>query len=161
MVPAKLVLLTLQLYQAPFVFALVTTAEFAIAYVYCIISQEHFSLTRDVVPITLSPVLYLFTKGNVLTHSERVFKKSFACLARFNGAPNVVILYILNLLLVYIPTKLFLPEVLPNVDEEWYPGYLFTLGAYVLCLIPFLCLEYAFFKFGRRWKILQRTCKGP
>jgi len=158
MVPAKIVLLTLQLYQAPFVFALVTTAEFAIAYVYCMISQEHFSLTRDVVPITLSPVLYMLTKGNVLTHSERILKKSFTCLARFNGALNVVLLHILNLLLVYIPTKLILPEVLPNVDENWETGYLCTLGAYVGSLIPFLCLEFTFFKFGRRWKILQRTC---
>ena len=35
MVPVKLVLLTLQLYQAPYVFTLVTIAEFFISFVYC------------------------------------------------------------------------------------------------------------------------------
>ena len=157
MVPVKLVLLTLQLYQAPYVFTLVTMAEFFIAFLYCKVTQENVNLIQDVVPVTITPVLFLFTRGNVLRIKENVFRKKLACLARLNGAHNVVVLHLLNLVLIYIPVKLVLPDMLPNVEEDWGTGYLCALGAYVSSLVPFLCLEVAYFKFGRRWKVLEST----
>ena len=159
MVPAKFALITVQLYQAPYVFPLVSVAECTIAYVYCKVTQIKSSVMRDVVPLALTPALYLFTKGSVLRQNERNFKKNFTFLVRFNGAHNVVILHLLNLLLVYTPFKLVLPEVLSNVSNGWENGYVLVLLAYFLSLIPFLGLELAFVKYGRRWKKLQKSRK--
>ena len=155
LVTAKLILLTLQLYQAPYLFALVTIVEFAIAYSYCKITQENVSLMQDVVPIAITPALHLVTKGNILRQKERDLKQNYACLLRWNGTLNVVVLHIVNLLLVYVPLKLALPSLLPNVQPDWGTGYICALVGYVLSLIPFLCLEIAFFKCGRRWKLLE------
>ena len=156
MVTAKLILLTIQLYQAPYIISLVTIAEFAIALLYCKITQESVSLFHDVIPITITPALHLTTKGNVLRRKERTMSTKFSwLLVRWNGTINVVVLHFANLLLIYIPLKFALPFLQPTVEKEWEMKFVYAMLGYILSLVPFLCLEFAFSKFGRRWRLLE------
>ena len=119
------------------------------------------SIIQDVIPITITSALHLTSKGNVLGRKERTLKQKYAYLEKWNGAINVVILHIANLLLIYVPLKLVLPLVLPNVEKDWEMRFVYAILVYVLTLIPFLGLEYAFIKFGRRWRLLESEAKHP
>ena len=154
-VTAKLILLTMQLYQTPYLISLVTFAEFAIALCYCKITQENVSLFQDVIPVTITPALHLTSRGNILRRKERNVRKQFAWLLKWNGTINVAVLHFANLLLIYVPLKLVLPYLLPNIEKEWDMNFVYAMLFYIFSLIPFLGLEIAFSRFGRRWRLLE------
>ena len=37
--------------------------------------------------------------------------------------------------------------------------FVYAMLGYILSLVPFLCLEFAFSKFGRRWRLLESGLK--
>ena len=162
---SKLFLVTLQFCQTPYVYGLVTIAEFMIALSFCKITQKKVNLMEDILPIVVSPALHV-TGHKVARHSKSESLK-FQCLLKWDGTPSIVILYFAYLILAYLPIQYVLQ--IPQIEEllqipekqDVMQGYTnYAMIGYVMSIIPFLALRGIFYQFGTRWrKILAHKKK--
>ena len=159
---AKISLITLQFYQMPYIYALVTIGEFIVAFLYCKITQTKVSIMKDVLPIVATPALHVIA-NQMIRHTEgKHFRKNMGFVFMWDGALNIVILHLAYLGLVYIPLEhishmdiFFAPE--KQHEENNYITY--AVIGYVLAILPFLALQAAFHMFGRRWRLLESNTK--
>ena len=156
MLSAKLVLLTVQLYQTPYFYGFVGVAEFAISYLFCRITQIQVDIVDDVIPIAICPALYVSTNRTTRNHENPMSKVQN--IRKWNGAISIVILYFANLLLIYLPVNYVYPEfqtIIGQRIEENYNQRFYATIAYCCMIIPFLGLKLTYHKFGRRWAKLE------
>ena len=156
MLSAKLVLLMTQLYQAPYFYGFVVVAELSISYLFCKITQVHVDVMKDVVPIAVSPALYV-TANRMIRHHKTPHSK-FHNILKWNGAISICILHFTNLLLIYIPINYIFPafqSMIGQRKEDRYDERLYAMVAYSCAIFPFVGLMLAYHKIGRRWAKLE------
>ena len=162
LVAAKIVLVTLQFYQMPYVYGLVTIGEFVVAFVYCKITQTKVSISADILPIVVTPALHVIANRMIRHTKGKHFRKNFAFLFMWDGTLNIVILHLAYLLVVYIPLQyisqmeIFLAPEKQNKDNT---HITYAVLGYVLAIVPFLILRGAFHMYGRRWRLLENNRK--
>jgi hypothetical protein len=159
---AKVVLISLQFYQMPYIYGLVTIGEFMVALLYCKLTQTKISIMKDVLPIVATPALHVIANRMVRHTKGKQVRKTMGFLLMWDGTLNIVILHLAYLELVYIPLQhishmeIFLAPEKQNVEDEY---IIYALIGYVLAIVPFLTLRGAFHLFGRRWRWLESNRK--
>jgi len=158
---AKIVLVTLQFYQRPYIYLLVTIGEFLVAYLYCKTTQTKVNIMKDVLPIVATPTLHVIANRMVRHIEGKHFRKITGFLFKWDGTLNIVILHFAYLGFVYIPLQhissmIFEAPGKQNVESEYIT---YAIIGYVLAIVPFLTLRGAFHLFGRRWRLLEKTAK--
>jgi hypothetical protein len=151
--------LTLKFYQMPYVYGLITIAEFLIAWVYCKVTQTRVNIMEDVLPIVCSPALHMTGNRMVRQIKGKTFRKTFSILLKWDGTLNLICLHLANLILIYIPFQYLNVLLAPgtqNVKEEYLT---YALIGYVLAIIPVVILRSAFYLFGRRWRLIERSAE--
>ena len=87
-------------------------------------------------------------------------KKPFQWSLKWDGVLNIVILHIASLLLIYLPVyqivrlPLFMP---PRMRESVGGALNFAIVGYISALVPFLLLRMIYYRFGRRWILLENA----
>ena len=156
MLSAKLVLLTLQLYQTPYFYVFVGVAELTISYIFCKITQEKVVLMEDVFPISVTPALYVTSYRKIRNKDNPLSKFQF--ILKWNGALSIAILHFANLVLIYVPMFYGLPAFQTMIGqhiEDNHKERMYGLVVYSCAIFPFLALMLAYNKFGRRWAKLE------
>ena len=159
---AKIVLVTLQFYQMPYIYGLVTLGEFMVAFVYCKITQTKVSIMKDVLPIVATPALHVIANRMVRHTEGKNFRKTMGFLLMWDGTLNIVILHLAYLGLVYLPLQhiahmeIFLA---PEKENEESNYIIYAVIGYVLAVLPFVALQGAFHMFGRRWRLIENNTK--
>ena len=158
---AKLVLITFQFYQMPYIYLLVTIGEFVVAFLYCKITQTKVSIMNDVLPLVATPTLHASANRMVRHIKGTHVRQNMGCLFLWDGTLNIVILHLAYLGLVYIPLQQISHMIFEDPkNQNLEPEYItYAMVGYVLAIVPFLILRGAFHLFGRRWRLLEKTAK--
>ena len=156
----KMVLLTLQFYQTPFIFGIITILEILLGYSFCKLTQREVYFLKDVLPNLASPALNAMGNPVNTYFSENNVKKPFQWSLKWDGVQNIVILHIASLLFIYLPVYQIvrLPLFMPPRRRESVEGALnFAIVGYIFALVPFLLLRTIYYRFGRRWGLLENS----
>ena len=152
----KFILVSLQFYQAPYIFGLVVILEIITAFLYCKITQLKTNIMEDVLPMAVSPGLCTFGNGIIHEVKTEYVKEKFAFLLRWNGAPYIAILHFGNLCLIYLPLQYILKSSLPQSKQLIITEQInYAIMTYVISIFPFLAMRAVYHQFGRRWRLLE------
>ena len=150
----------MEFYQTPYIFGVITIFETLLGYFFCRITQKEVNFIKDVLPNVASSALNIMGNPVNTCSQENEIKKRFDWLLRWNGVPSIVILHLANLFLIYVPAYhiVHLPQFKPPQKQESVQNVLqFVLAGYISVLAPFLLLRMIYYRFGRRWRLLEIT----